>query len=316
MAISHLGHIELVVTNVDESTAFFTKILGLQLSERREGQAFLRGWQDWDHHTLILTEGDEAGVAHVGWRVPTEADAEALRSTLDGHGIAMHRIDGSSIVGHGDAYRFATPSGLPFEIYWEVDRFKAEGEQVSRLASHPSRTPLTACAPRRLDHCGFLIPDVKAEQEFLTDVLGIHHRYFVNGPDGQRWASWLSASPVSHEVALVPSPTPFFHHLAYHVDTPEQVLRAATILVDYGHTLEWGPGKHGTSGGTYLYFREPAGNRIELWSDGMMIFAPDWEPLEWGPEIAEIGRSMWGEAYPESFSQGTAMPDASILTAA
>jgi catechol 2,3 dioxygenase len=305
MPISHLGHAELLVPNVEESTAFFTQIIGLQLTEKHDGQAYLRGWQDWDHSTLILTEAGEPGLGHLAWRVPTKADGDQLRAAVEERGISVSAIDGGSVVGHGDAYRFITPGGIPMELYWEVERFQARGAQVSRLKSHPNRVPLSACAPRRIDHCGILVADVQAEQEFLTDVLGIPHRYYVTGPDGKRWGSWLSATNVSHEISLVPAATGYFHHLAYHIDTPEMVLRAATILIDYGYELEWGPGKHGTSGGTYLYFREPSGNRVELWSDGMMIFAPDWEPLEWTPEIAEVGRSMWGEEYPESFSTGT-----------
>src|SRR4051794_16202053 len=58
------------------STAFFTDLLGLQVSERAPGRVSLRAWQDWDHHTLLLTESEEPGLDHLGWRVPAKADAE------------------------------------------------------------------------------------------------------------------------------------------------------------------------------------------------------------------------------------------------
>ena len=83
------------------------------------------------------------------------------------------------------------------------------------------------------------------------------------------------------------------------------MLRTATLLVDHGYELEWGPGKHGTSGATFLYFKEPSGNRVEIWTGGMLIFAPDWKAIEWAPEIGALGNSMWGTPLPESFRDGT-----------
>lgn len=310
MPIAHLGHAELLVGDLAASTSFFTDIMGLQLSEQRDGQVFLRAWQDWDHHTLVLTEAAQPGLAHLGWRVPTEADAQALRTELERREIETVDVSGEDIIGHGDAIRFTTPGGLPFELYWQVDAYQATGNQISRMASHPSRIPLRGAAPRRFDHVTFIVDDVVAEQEFLTEVLGIRHNYFIKGPDGVRWGSWLSCNNVSHETAITRNAAQsggLLHHVAYYADTVDEVLRAATLLVDHGFELEWGPGKHGTSGATFLYFKEPSGNRVEIWTGGMLIFDPDWKAIEWGPEIGHLGNSMWGTPLPDSFRDGTAL---------
>ncbi|HEY3019866.1 MAG TPA: VOC family protein, partial [Solirubrobacteraceae bacterium] len=66
MPIAHVGHAELLVPDLAASTAFFTDVLGLQVSERAPGRVYLRAWQDWDHHTLLLTEAEEAGLDHLG----------------------------------------------------------------------------------------------------------------------------------------------------------------------------------------------------------------------------------------------------------
>jgi catechol 2,3-dioxygenase len=312
MPIAHVGHAELLVPDLAASTAFFSEMLGLQVSERTPGRVYLRAWQDWDHHTLLLTEADEPGLEHLGWRVPTKGDAEHLRSELERHGIATALVDGGDELGHGDAVRFTTPGGLPFELYWDVDRYEAPPEQRSRMASHPSRIPARGAAPRRFDHVTFIVDDVVAEQEFLTDVLGIRHNYYIYGPDGTRWGSWLSCNNVSHETAVTKNAHGSggrLHHVAYYADTADEVLRTATLLVDHGFELEWGPGKHGTSGATFLYFKEPSGNRVEIWTGGMLIFDPGWEPIEWAPEIGQLGNSMWGTPLPESFRDGTALPE-------
>jgi catechol 2,3-dioxygenase len=308
MSIAHLGHAELLVTDLDASAAFFTEMLGLQVSELADGRVYLRAWQDWDHHTLVLTKAPEPGLEHLAWRVPRKADAEALLSTLEAHEVEGEWVP--RVTGHGEALRFTTPGGLPFELYWEVDRYVAPPELASKMASHPSRIPARGAAPRRFDHVTFIVDDVVAEQRFLTDVLGIRHNYFVCGAGGERWGSWLSCNNVSHETAVTKNAFGTggrLHHVAYYADTVDEVLRAATLLVDHGYELEWGPGKHGTSGATFLYFREPSGNRVEIWTGGMLIFDPDWQAIEWGPEIGHLGNSMWGTPLPESFREGTAL---------
>jgi catechol 2,3 dioxygenase len=308
MPISHVGHAELLVPDLPASTAFFNEMLGLQVSEETPGRVYLRAWQDWDHHTLLLTESEEPGLDHLGWRVPTKQDAEELRTALERSGIESTWVDGGDELGHGDALRFTTPGGLPFELYWAVGQYEAPPEQRSRMASHPSKIPARGAAPRRFDHVTFIVNDVVAEQEFLTDVLGIRHNYYIYGPDGTRWGSWLSANNVSHETAVTRNAYGSggrLHHIAYYADTADEVLRTATLLVDHGYELEWGPGKHGTSGATFLYFKEPSGNRVEIWTGGMLIFAPDWTAIEWAPEIGPLGNSMWGTPLPESFRDGT-----------
>jgi catechol 2,3-dioxygenase len=306
MPISHLGHAELLVPDLSASAAFFTDIMGLQVSEEADGRVFLRAWQDWDHHTLVLTQSPEPGLEHLGWRVPRKADAEELLAKLEPYEVE-HRWT-ERVTGHGEALRFTTPGGLPFELYWEPDRYVAPPEQASRMASHPSKVPAHGCAPRRFDHVTFIVDDVVAEQQFLTDVLGIRHNYCVHDAEGTRWGSWLSCNNVSHETAVTRNAEQtgaLLHHVAYYADTVDEVLKAATILVDHGFELEWGPGKHGTSGATFLYFKEPSGNRVEIWTGGMLIFDPDWKAIEWGPEIGHLGNSMWGTPLPDSFRAGT-----------
>ena len=308
MPISHVGHAELLVTDLAASTDFFCDLLGLQVSERTDGAVYLRAWQDWDHHTLQLTASDESGLDHLGWRVPRQADAEFLKGALDAAGVISKWHEPAGERGHGESLRFNTPGGLPFEIYWEVEKYVAPPEQASPMASHPSRIPARGAAPRRFDHVTFIVNDVVAEQEFLTDVLGIRHNYYIYGPDGARWGSWLSCNNVSHETALTRNAYGSggrLHHVAYYADTADEVLKAATLLVDHGYELEWGPGKHGTSGATFLYFREPSGNRVEIWTGGMLIFDPDWQAIEWSKEIGHLGNSMWGTPLPQTFRDGT-----------
>src|SRR5260370_36223962 len=72
-------------------------------------------------------------------------------------------------------------------------------------------------------------------------------------------------------------------------------------MVEHGGKIAWGPGKHGTSGAKFLYLFEPSGHRIEVWTGGMLIFAPDWEPIRWSQESEVLGFDMWGTKATECF---------------
>ena len=59
--------------------------------------------------------------------------------------------------------------------------------------------------------------------------------------------------------------------------------RAADIILESGHALEFGPGKHGMGDKHYLSPRTTAGIRVELFSGGDRNYQPDWEPVKWAP---------------------------------
>jgi catechol 2,3-dioxygenase len=312
MTVAHLGHAELRVTDMERSRWFFTEVLGLYVSEETEEKVYLRAWQDWDHHTLILTRSDHPGVEHVGWRVEKPQDLGVHEKRLGELGIDHHWIESGEEAGQGDGLRFTTPGGMPFELYWEREAYaEPEGSPLaSRLPSHPQKFASRGVAPRRFDHMNFLVDEPGGEQEWMTRELGIHHRYYVQSESGDRLASWLSRTSISHEIAVQRNRNqngPLLHHAAYYLDSPDQLLRAATILADNDIEIEWGPGNHGTSGALFLYCFEPSGNRIEVWTGGFLIFAPDWEPIGWTQEKAELAYEFWGSAMPDTYlTYGTA----------
>jgi catechol 2,3-dioxygenase len=55
-----------------------------------------------------------------------------------------------------------------------------------------------------------------------------------------------------------------------------------------------------------LYFKEPGGHRIELWTGGLLIFAPDWQAIEWSGEVLYAVADIWGNSgLGEKFLSGT-----------
>jgi catechol 2,3-dioxygenase len=310
MAIAHLAHAELRVTDLEASRDFFTRVMGLFVSYEDDDHVFLRAWQDWDHHTLVLTRADVSGLEHAAWRVDGPDALGEFEAQLKGLGIETTWVEGGSGVslGHGDALRFTSPAGIPTELFWEVDRYVERDEMmISKLPSHPQRYTGNGIHPRRFDHVNFLVDDPQPEQEFWTDQMGIRHNYYITGDVGkgeQRLASWMAKTNLSHEIAVMRNKDQsgsLLHHVAYYVDTADQMMRAATILADAGVKIEWGPAAHGTSGAIFLYCIEPSGNRIEVWSGGFLLFAPDWKAIHWDPEVSPLGLEMWGSDMPDTY---------------
>ena len=118
-------------------------------------------------------------------------------------------------------------------------------------------------------------------------------------PDGLIGA-WMSVTPLVHDVAIMNAgphdPTPArMHHVAFWLDSPADVLRAADIIVEAGIKPDQGPGKHGVSQAMFLYVRDPgSGHRVEIFSSGYLIFDPDWKPIEWTMKDVMMALTMWG----------------------
>ena len=55
--LSQLAHVEIVSPTPEESVRWFVDVLGLELTTQQGQSAYLRGWGEWLHSSLIVTEG-------------------------------------------------------------------------------------------------------------------------------------------------------------------------------------------------------------------------------------------------------------------
>ena len=69
------------------------------------------------------------------------------------------------------------------------------------------------------------------------------------------------------------------HHLAFFVDTREEVLRAADLFLDADVPIEAAPSKHAVAQGMFLYVYEPGGNRVEVTTGTHFIYDPAYQPV-------------------------------------
>lgn len=299
--VAHLGHIELLTPKPEESLWFFKDVLGMEETARQSGSVHLRGWGDFERHTLKLTEAAEAGLGHVAWRTMSPQALERRERALMAGGHGKGWIDGD--IGHGPAYRFTDPDGHPMEVYYETEKYQSPESQRSYLPNQPQRFTGRGAAARRIDHLNLFCSKVSPNREFMQETLGFKLREHIVLDDEAEVAAWMSVTPQAHDIALTTDGTGSrgrLHHLAYWLDDRTDVLRAADIAMENDVFIELGPAKHSRTQGFFLYMYEPGGNRVELCSGGYLIYAPDWEPITWTQ--ANLGRgTAWGTPVPETF---------------
>jgi len=286
MSITKLGHVELRVTDLDRSLVFYTETMGLGVTEEINGSAYLRA--STPHHELTLTQADRPGVEHYAWRVGAPEDLNEYEKLLRSHGFESQRFEGEP--GQDVGLRFTDPAGMQVELYWDME-----------LAGSKGRTR-GGVSPERVSHIVFATSALDEFVALYRRVFGFQVSDWIESPAGTV-GCFMRCNPDHHTLAVLRAPVPgALHHVAWYVPTFDGLKNAADAIVDGGHEIEFGPGRHGIGENTYLYFRDP--DRMRLEATGEMLFLPDtdYQPCVWKAE--EFGRALswWGQAPPESFT--------------
>lgn len=286
--LCQLAHVEILSPRPQESVDFLTGVLGLEESARVGQSVYLRGWSEFFHHSLVVTEGAQPGLGHIGWRAggPNQLREAVRRLEASGQGEGWYE----HAEGHGPAYRYRAPHGGQLhEVFWEVERYHTPPQLRSTFPNRPQRYRARGASARYLDHVTVPSPDIMADCIWFRDTLG--HRlmeWTAPAPESDHCVfAMLSVCERSHDFGIVPEPSEArgrINHVAYWLDQREDIRRAGDLLLESGVSLEFGPGRHGMGEIDYLYFREPGGMRIELNSGTIRNYEPDWEPVKWAIE--------------------------------
>ncbi|GGJ58469.1 VOC family protein [Deinococcus roseus] len=314
--LAHLAHTELLTPHLQQSIQFFQDVMGMTLTHQEGNSAYLRCWGDPYLYSLILTEGDKPALGHAAWRTNGELELLEAVQRLEEAGHTGQWVEKSH--GHGRSYRFQSPGGHQLEIFWEVEHYTAPDHLKSTYPERPQRFTGAGTAGRQLDHITFATRDVIKDAHFYRDVLDFRFMCYngmEDNPD-QVVFGMVTTNEKAHDLALgidfsgIPGR---LHHLAFWLDSREDLLRAADILIENGVHIEYGPGKHGMGEQNYLYFREPGGVRIELNTGGVRNYVPDWKTVVWKP--SQGSNSMYrNQGMPNSMLE--AFPPANAPAAA
>ncbi|HEX3803907.1 MAG TPA: VOC family protein [Solirubrobacteraceae bacterium] len=304
--LSQLAHVEILTPVPDQSLAFYTDVLGLEVSGQEGQSVFLRGWGEWFHHSIQLTEAPQLGLGHIGWRAEGTEQLTKAVERLQASGLAEGWHDGDQ--GHGDSFRYRSPVGQHLnEIFWDVTRYVPPPDKAALLPNRPQRYQPRGAAARSLDHVTVASPDIMADVNWYKDTLGHRFTEYIVAEEMQDLVVFAMTSTchLAHDMALVldhSGANQRVNHVAFWVDQREELLRVAEVFLDADVPIEFGPGRHGMGEQDYLYVREPSGLRIELNAGGYRNFAPDWEPVRWLP--SEGSNSIYRNiAMPETMME-------------
>jgi len=289
------GHIELLVTDLQEAKRFYADTLGFVVTETDRSHVYLRGLEDRHHHCLTLTESGAPGVGHFAFRVASEPGLKAIEGLVKAKGGFTRWVEAGDEKGQGKALMTEDPFGFPVEFYtkmadeeWMLQKFQNyRGARVMRL-----------------DHFNVMLPDAAAAYEWYVKGLGFGCTEITEteGLNPELWAAWLRRKHTCHDIALTTGKGPRVHHAGFTVADRASIMDAADLLAASGYlrSMERGPGRHGVSNAFFLYLRDPDGNRIELYTGDYISADPDWVPIKWKLNDPQR-QTFWGAPTPPSW---------------
>jgi catechol 2,3-dioxygenase len=283
------GHAQVRVLDLEEGVKFYRDVMGLiETGRDKQGRVYFKTWDERDHNSFILRKSDRAGIDFFAFKVKDRPTLEKLDSDLRAWGVPTERIPAGELMETGERVRFRIPTGHLIELY-------ADKKDVGNCQPYTNPNPwvpeaMKGMGPTRMDHALLYGGDIDKTRLIFQEVLGFGLVERVLLEDGKTdLAIWLTCSAKSHDIAFVRHKEDGkLHHVAFRLDTWEQVLKAADIMSMNKVSIDIGPTRHGITRGTTIYAFDRSGNRFETFCGGYDYY-PDMKPITWTFEEAGPG---------------------------
>ena len=125
MPIERVGHVVIKMRDLDEAKRFYRDILGMKITDEREGFGVFFRFQDYHHDIAVFKVDEDAtlphqnqvGLAHVAMVADSFDTVKEMYQRLKEHDVPIVRT-----VDHGitRSVYFKDPDGNELEIYCEV----------------------------------------------------------------------------------------------------------------------------------------------------------------------------------------------------
>jgi catechol 2,3-dioxygenase len=276
------------VTDLDVALKHYVDRVGLhEVSREADGRAYLRAWDEFDRHSIVLREADKPGMDYVGFKVAREAELDSFARRIDAFGTKVEEVPAGEQPGVGRRLSFLVPTGHRIELFAEMAL-----SDNGPMTSNPEmwRDEPHGMRVTRFDHCNLHGTNIDGVVKFFVEVLDFSLTEAAETPDGIV-AAFLSCSNKAHDIAFIRrAEAGRFHHVAFALDSWHEVGQAADIIARYDIPLDIGPTRHGITRGQTIYFFDPSGNRNEVFSGGF-IYYPDNPKRVWSMD--KIGKAIF-----------------------
>lgn len=289
MGILRIGHASLRAMDMAATVQHYEKVLGLKtVMQDKAGNVYLKCWDEWDKFSLILTPSDRAGLNHVAYKVREDSDLDALRQRIEAWGIATAWLPEGTLPSTGRLLKFNLPSGHEMLLYAHKE---CVGTDVGAVNPDPWPDDIRGAGAHWLDHVllmcemnpGAGINTVAENTRFMAEALNFFTTEQVMvGPDGNiQAATWMSRTNTPHDIAFVGGPSSGLHHIAFFLDSWNDVLKAADVMAKNKVRIDVAPTRHGITRGETIYFFDPSGNRNETFAGLGYLAQPDRPVTTW-----------------------------------
>lgn len=288
------GYLALAVTDLERTTEFAVKTFGLDhAGDGPNGERFLRCGMD--HHCLVLTQEAVPGLVRGAWEMETPEDVDRAFAHFSSIGLAPQKLgqEERDILGIGlnDAFRVIEPiTGACFEYY-----------SCMLQLSRPLQNHLTDFVG--LGHYAIGTDKPREATAFAVEHMG----FLVSDYVGNLFAAFVRAAPNPNHHSFgylrAPSPAPNFNHVAFMVNSIDDIGCLFNRIEHHDVDRAWGIGRHPTSRSIHLYIHDPDGMTWE-YTMGMEQF-PEFD--------ARPARQM--SAAPEDGDLWGARPQPSLIAA-
>jgi catechol 2,3-dioxygenase len=287
MAIFRLGHVEIRTPDLELCAAYYTEVLGLREVAREGNRVYLKGWDEQDHHSVVLLGSNRYGLEHLAFKTEELDDLESYETILEKYGCTVERLPAGTRLGIGDAIRFDSPTGHTMEIFAKKDKV---GNGLPLFNPPPMPMDLVGIAPPRLDHTLLTTANVPEAAHFMQEALGFRLSEQLVTNEGYQLIAFFERSRNPHDIAFTRGANGGFHHCAFRLESWSDVGRAADILRMNGIDIDVGPTRHGITRGHTIYFFDPVGNRNEVFAGGY-VTDTDWETITWTED--QLGKALF-----------------------
>lgn len=311
MGVMRIGHVSLRVMDMQAALKHYHDVIGMKtVMEDRNGNVYLKCWDEWDKYSLILTPSDQAGLNHVAYKVEHDADLDAFQKRIEAYGIKTQFLPEGTLPSTGRMLQFNLPSGHDMRLYAMKEKV---GTDVGAVNPDPWPDDIKGAGAHWLDHCLLMcelnpetgVNHVADNTAFMRDCLDFYlSEQVLVGPNGDmQAATWMFRSSTPHDIAFVGGPRQGLHHIAFYLDDWADVLKAADIMAKKKVRIDVAPTRHGITRGTTIYFFDPSGNRNETFAGLGYLAQPDKPVITWSED--RLGSGIFyhtGELVP-SFTE-------------
>lgn len=233
-----------------------------------DGMVCLKGYDEFDHHSVVLRQADSAGLDFIGFKAENEDILKEVEEKTKAFGLE-HEIIPANSGQPGFRKRLAVkiPTGHRFDIYAVVEMAEDHpgllNPDIWQKETHGMRV-------QSLDHALLYGPNSKETARYCIEVLEMKSVEELRLPDGENnLCIWLTLNNKAHDLAVLEHEVPgTLHHVGFKLESWTDIGHTADLISIHDIALDAGLMRHGITRGQTIYFFDPSGNRNETYAGG------------------------------------------------